>query len=56
MSKIIFNTQTTFIKGRSITDNAIFMKEIMHSFNYKEYKEKSFSMKTVITKAFDTLE
>jgi Reverse transcriptase (RNA-dependent DNA polymerase) len=56
MQKIISITQTAFIKGQSIIDNAILMKEIIHLFGCKNYTEEAFALKVDITKAFDTLE
>jgi Reverse transcriptase (RNA-dependent DNA polymerase) len=52
MSKIISNTETTFIKGRSIADNVIHMKEIIHSFYERQYKDKAFALKVDIMKFF----
>lgn len=52
---LISNTQTTFVKGRCISDNTILVREVIHSFNSQKYKEKSFLLKVDINKAFDTV-
>jgi Reverse transcriptase (RNA-dependent DNA polymerase) len=56
MGDIISINQSVFVKGRNIADNAILMREIIHSFNTPSYKEKEFALKANITKAFDTVE
>lgn len=55
MMRIISNSQTAFLKGRNIADNTILIKEVLHSFQDRGYKEKSFALKADITKAFDTV-
>jgi hypothetical protein len=55
INKITSLTQTTFIKGRSIADNTIIMREIIHSFQMPEYRVKLFALKVVITEVFDTV-
>lgn len=52
---LISNNQTAFIKNRNIADNTILIKEVLHSFQTRAYKEKAFLLKTDIGKAFDTL-
>jgi len=39
MNKIISGAQSAFIRGRSITDNAVLMKEVIHSFNSNTQRE-----------------
>jgi Reverse transcriptase (RNA-dependent DNA polymerase) len=56
MSSVISPAQTAFIQGRSITDNTILMKEVLHSFNLKTYTEESFALKADFNKAFDMVE
>ncbi|XP_078168462.1 uncharacterized protein LOC144562969 [Carex rostrata] len=55
MATLISNNQTAFIKGRNITDNTVLVREILHSFQSRNYIEKSFLLKADITKAFDTV-
>ncbi|KAJ1695019.1 hypothetical protein LUZ63_011717 [Rhynchospora breviuscula] len=55
MRKVIANQLNAFIKGRSITDNVIMVKEALHSFNKKTFKQKSFLLKADVSKAFDKL-
>jgi Reverse transcriptase (RNA-dependent DNA polymerase)/zinc-binding in reverse transcriptase/Endonuclease/Exonuclease/phosphatase family len=56
MSRVISREQTTFIRGRSISDNTILMREIIHSFNTRDHRDESFALKADINKAFDMLE
>ena len=53
MGRVISKNQTAFLKGRSIADNTILMKEVVHSFNMSAYKEEAFLLKADINKAFD---
>jgi hypothetical protein len=48
--------QTVFIKGRDISDNTIFMRKVIHTFNTKEYQHESSVLKADINKAFDMIE
>jgi Reverse transcriptase (RNA-dependent DNA polymerase) len=48
MNSIISKTQSDFIKGRSITDNTILMKEVLHSFSSTNYNEQDFALKVDI--------
>jgi Reverse transcriptase (RNA-dependent DNA polymerase) len=56
MSRIVSPAQTAFIRGRSITDNTILMKEVLHSYNLNTYTDESFALKADINKAFDSVE
>ncbi|XP_078170094.1 uncharacterized protein LOC144564360 [Carex rostrata] len=53
MQTIISKNQTAFLKNRSIADNTILLREIIQSFQSKEYKDQSFLLKADINKAFD---
>lgn len=55
IAKVISNTQTAFIKNRNISDNTILVREVLHSFQSKGYKEGAFMLKADISKAFDTV-
>lgn len=52
---VISSYQTAFLRGRSISDNAILVREILHSFGNIEYQEKVFLLKADVAKAFDTV-
>ena len=55
MTALISNNQTAFIRNRNIADNTILVREILHSFQSRSYKENAFMLKADITKAFDTV-
>jgi Reverse transcriptase (RNA-dependent DNA polymerase)/zinc-binding in reverse transcriptase len=55
LSSLISDTQATFLKGRSIQDSVLLMKEVLHSFQTEGYTEKAFAIKADLYKAFDTL-
>lgn len=48
--------QTAFLKGCNITDNAILVREVIHSFNSDNYVSKSFMLKAYASRAFDTVQ
>ncbi|KAJ4793940.1 RNA-directed DNA polymerase (reverse transcriptase)-related family protein [Rhynchospora pubera] len=56
LKPVISEEQTAFMKGRSITDNIVLVKEILHSFGNRNYRQESFMLKADITKAFDMLD
>jgi Reverse transcriptase (RNA-dependent DNA polymerase) len=56
LSRMIYEEQTKFIKGRHIADNTIMMKEVLHSLNDRGNWEKFNAIKADINKAFDTVE
>lgn len=53
MESLISKNQTTFMKGRSIADNMILMREVIHSFNTPNFKQKAFLLKIDVNKAFN---
>lgn len=55
MGSLISNSQTAFLKGRCISDNTVLVREILHSFGLRSYKEKAFLLKADVNKAFDTV-
>ncbi|KAJ1704376.1 hypothetical protein LUZ63_004155 [Rhynchospora breviuscula] len=55
IKNIIAQEQNAFIKGRSITDNLIMVKEILHSFSQSNFKQHAFLLKADVNKAFDKL-
>ncbi|KAJ4794364.1 RNA-directed DNA polymerase (reverse transcriptase)-related family protein [Rhynchospora pubera] len=55
LKNVISDEQTAFMKGRHIADNILLVKEILHSFGSKNYKQEAFLLKADITKAFDML-
>ncbi|KAJ4777159.1 RNA-directed DNA polymerase (reverse transcriptase)-related family protein [Rhynchospora pubera] len=56
IQKIISKEQTAFISGRCITESIVLVKEVLHSFNSAQFKEKAFMLKADIMKAFDKME
>jgi Reverse transcriptase (RNA-dependent DNA polymerase) len=56
MPSLISPAQTAFVRRRSIIDNMILMKEVLHTFNLNNYQEKYFVLKADINKVFDTIE
>ncbi|KAJ4769205.1 RNA-directed DNA polymerase (reverse transcriptase)-related family protein [Rhynchospora pubera] len=56
MPNIISPTQTAFVRGRSIHDNVILLREVLHSFRSSNFKAKAFALKLDLFKAFDTVE
>ncbi|KAJ3708440.1 hypothetical protein LUZ61_012145 [Rhynchospora tenuis] len=56
IKKVISQEQSAFIKGRSIGDNIILVKEVLHSFSQKSFKQQAFLLKADINKAFDKLD
>ncbi|KAJ4730974.1 RNA-directed DNA polymerase (reverse transcriptase)-related family protein [Rhynchospora pubera] len=56
LKKVISQEQNAFIKGRCIADNIIMVKEILHSFSQKSFKQHAFLMKADVNKAFDKLD
>ncbi|KAJ4782173.1 RNA-directed DNA polymerase (reverse transcriptase)-related family protein [Rhynchospora pubera] len=55
MKKLISQEQTAFLQNRCISDNVLLIKEVLHSFNKKNFKHHAFILKADITKAFDKL-
>ncbi|KAJ4757006.1 RNA-directed DNA polymerase (reverse transcriptase)-related family protein [Rhynchospora pubera] len=56
MRRIISVEQNAFVKGRSIVDNVILVKEVLHSFNQASFKHSAFLLKADVSKAFDKLD
>ncbi|KAJ3701906.1 hypothetical protein LUZ61_005611 [Rhynchospora tenuis] len=56
LKKVVSQEQNAFLKGRSIADNIILVKEILHSFSQKNFKQHAFLLKADINKAFDKLD
>ncbi|KAJ3699752.1 hypothetical protein LUZ61_003457 [Rhynchospora tenuis] len=56
LKNVISQEQNAFLKGRSISDNIILVKEILHSFSQTNFKQKAFLLKADINKAFDKLD
>ncbi|XP_048491336.1 uncharacterized protein LOC125492674 [Beta vulgaris subsp. vulgaris] len=48
--------QSSFIKGRSIDENIIILKEVAHLFNRAKRNKSIMALKIDLTKAFDSLE
>lgn len=49
-------SQSAFLPGREITENIILLREVLHSFKQKGYKESEFCLKADLSKAFDQME
>ncbi|KAJ4745251.1 RNA-directed DNA polymerase (reverse transcriptase)-related family protein [Rhynchospora pubera] len=56
MRNVISIEQNAFIKGRTISDNVILVKEVLHSFKQRGYHQLAFMLKADVSKAFDKLE
>ncbi|KAJ4750854.1 RNA-directed DNA polymerase (reverse transcriptase)-related family protein [Rhynchospora pubera] len=56
LKQVISNEQNAFVKGRCISDNILFVKEILHSFSLSSFKQQAFMLKADVNKAFDKLE
>lgn len=55
MSHLVFPLQIGFVLGRTIHENIIVAKEIMHSMQKKKGKKGFFAIKIDLTKAYDKL-
>jgi Reverse transcriptase (RNA-dependent DNA polymerase) len=47
LPKLVSHNQSAFLKGRSIQDNVLLMKEVMHSFRDSGYTEPAFVLKAI---------
>ncbi|CAN1160243.1 Transposon TX1 uncharacterized 149 kDa protein [Linum perenne] len=56
MSKLVNETQTSFVPGRHITDNIIILQEVVHSMRSKSGKKGWMTIKLDLANAFDRLE
>jgi hypothetical protein len=56
LHKIIFPTQSAFLKGRSIQDNSIIAHEVFHSMKQKKGNGGQMVLKLDMEKAFDSME
>lgn len=56
ISHCIFKAQSAFIPGREIVENTILLREILHSFKSKNYKNPEFCLKVDLSKAFDRMD
>lgn len=52
----ISTAQSAFVPGRTISDNVILLREVLHSFNMKGYKREEFCFKADLSKAFDRMD
>ncbi|KAJ4811131.1 RNA-directed DNA polymerase (reverse transcriptase)-related family protein [Rhynchospora pubera] len=55
LKEVISQEQNAFIKGRSIAENIILVKELLHSFSQSDFKQRAFLLKADVNKAFDKL-
>ena len=56
MMNLISPLQTSFIKGRTIDENIIILKEVAHLFKRTKRKKSIMALKIDLSKAFDSLE
>ncbi|KAJ4755830.1 RNA-directed DNA polymerase (reverse transcriptase)-related family protein [Rhynchospora pubera] len=56
LTKVISKEQNAFVKWRSIADNIILVKEILHYFTLASFKKQAFLLKADVNKAFDKLD
>jgi acid stress-induced BolA-like protein IbaG/YrbA len=56
LHKIIYPTQSAFLKGRSIHDNTILAYEVFHTMKKKKGNGGLMAMKLDMAKAFDSME
>ncbi|KAE8732108.1 hypothetical protein F3Y22_tig00002237pilonHSYRG00293 [Hibiscus syriacus] len=55
MPKLVALNQTSFIQGRSISENVIINQEVIHSMKHKKDKDGWMAIKVDLKKAFDRL-
>lgn len=48
-------SQCAFVPGREISENVILLREVIHSFRMKAYKNEDFCLKLDLSKAFDRM-
>lgn len=48
--------QSAFVPGRDIAENVILLREVMHSFKMRGYKNQEFCLKADLSKAFDRMD
>lgn len=56
MGSCITRAQAAFVPGRNISDNVILLREVLHSFGLKDYKNQEFCLKVDLSKAFDRMD
>lgn len=53
IAQCVSSSQTAFVSGREISKNIVLLREVLHSFNQRGYKNSEFCLKVDLSKAFD---
>lgn len=56
ISGLISPSQSAFVPGREIAENVLLLREILHSFNSKNYSNSEFCLKVDLSKDFDRMD
>lgn len=55
MNQIISKAQSAFIARREISESVVLLREVLHSFRQKSYRNQQFCLKVDLSKAFDRM-